>query len=65
VAQLRPLRLISQRAKSSYEAVVNSSYVVDVVVDTPVIHLDGLYTYALTDSDHEFCEIGSLVKIPF
>ena len=65
MAQLRPLRLISQRAKSNYEAVVNSSYVVDVVVDTPVIHLDGLYTYALTDSDRELCEIGSFVKIPF
>ena len=65
MAQSRPLRLISQRAKSNYEAIVNGSYVVDVVVDTPVIHLDGLYTYALTDSDYELCEIGSLVKIPF
>lgn len=65
MAQLRPLRLISQRAKSSYEATVDSSYVADVVVDTPVIHLDGLYTYALTDLDHEICEIGAFVKVPF
>ncbi|GDX22266.1 putative primosomal protein N' [Actinomycetes bacterium] len=65
MAQLRPLRLISQRAKSNYEAATKGTFVVDVVVDTPVIHLDGLYTYALTDSDRELCEIGAFVKIPF
>jgi len=65
VAQLRPLRLVSQRANQNINSLVKSDLVIDVVVDTPVLHLDGNYTYAISEKEREFIKVGSLVKIPF
>ena len=65
MAQLRPLRLISQRANNNLEIRPDSDIVVEVVVDTPVLHLDALYTYGLTLKQSEVCEVGNLLKIPF
>lgn len=65
MAQLRPLRLVSQRANQNINSLVKSDLVIDVVVDTPVLHLDGNYTYAISEKEREFIKVGSLVKIPF
>ena len=65
MAQLRPLRLISQRANNNLEISPDSDIVVEVVVDTPVLHLDALYTYGLSQKQSEVCEVGNLLKIPF
>lgn len=65
MAQLRPLRLIAQRAKNNVDAQLTSNFIAEVAVDTPVTHLDGTYSYALSDSEHGLCKFGSLLKIPF
>lgn len=66
MATTRPLRLLSQRNKSiGQERVFDNHYSAEVLVDTPVFHLEDLFTYAIPENLLSIAQPGSLVKVPF
>ena len=62
VADSKPLRLKRERVE---EKLLLSQSVVDLLVDTPVPHLDQLYTYSVPESFEQQIDFGIFVGIEF
>ena len=62
VAEVKPLRLKSQRVERKQEL---SQNVVDVLVDTPIHHLDQLYTYAIPENLDSAIQFGVFLSVDF
>ena len=62
VADSKPLRLKRERVE---EKLLLSQSVVDLLVDTPVPHLDQLYTYSVPESLEQQIDFGIFVGIEF
>ena len=64
MAILKPLKLRSEKVAVK-RSIASSNFIVDVLVDTKVFHLDEPYSYLVPADISEEIEIGSLVKVPF
>jgi primosomal protein N' (replication factor Y) len=62
VAEVKPLRLKNQRVERKLEL---SQNVVDVLVDTPIHHLDQLYTYAVPQDLDSAIQFGVFLAVDF
>lgn len=64
MAQVRPLRLKSQKSSAKPEVSAHAP-VAQVLVDTPVFHLNVPYDYLVKQTDDQKVQVGALVKVNF
>ena len=64
MAQVKPLRLKSQKSKQKPE-IATQAPVAQVLVISSVFHLDGTYDYLVPHSESTNAVVGSLVKVDF
>ena len=65
MAPVKPLRLKSERVQAPKGAIASSNPCCEVLVDTGVYHLDGSYTYLVSQNLSDTCHTGTRVQVPF
>lgn len=64
MAEVKPLRLKSQKSRQKPE-IATTNAIAEVLVSTPIFHLDGMYDYLVAEVDSRTATAGTLVKVDF